>query len=180
MRERVSSFVDSQCPCFLVQDTSTSTIIGAVKWRLVGHPQPDGTVSHITATELDEELKQPPKWLETDQDMWDAFYGILNGTTREVMDTKPYWILDLLVVDPEHERRGAGSLMVNWGCEKADSQGVVAYVEASPEGTPMYAKLGYETVKSVTFDSVKEVGRDVGYVYNFNVMIREPKGNKKE
>lgn len=69
-------------------------------------------------------------------------------------------------------------MLVQWGCDRADELGIEAYIEASMTGTPMYARLGFKTVKEVTFDPVKEVGRNVGYVYDFNVMIREPKTKK--
>lgn len=179
MKAYYKTFVDDGCHCFVIQDTTTTAIIAAAKWRLVGHKQPDDTVLPITPAEVDKELATPPKWLECPQDTWDRFYAILNGTTREIMGTRPYWILDLLVTDPEHERRGAGSELAKWGCEQADRLGVEAYIEASMTGTPMYARLGFEIVRTVTFDPIKEVGRDVGYAYTFNAMIRKPRNKER-
>ena len=66
-------------------------------------------------------------------------------------------------------------MLVQWGCDRADELGVEAYIEATQQATPMYARLGFKTVRSVVFDPVEEVGRDVGYKYEFNVMIREPR-----
>lgn len=34
-------------------------------------------------------------------------------------------------------------MLVQWGCELADSQGDSAYVDASKEGAPLYAKFGF-------------------------------------
>lgn len=55
-------------------------------------------IRNLTEEELDLELAAPPKWDESAQDMWDKFYACLNDTTREVMGTRPHWILDLMVV----------------------------------------------------------------------------------
>ena len=65
-------------------------------------------------------------------------------------------------------------MLVQWGCDRADELGIEAYIEASQTGTPMYERLGFKTVRRVVFDPVKEVGRDVGYAYDFNAMIRQP------
>lgn len=44
---------------------------------------------------------------------------------------------------PEYQGRGAGSLLVKWGCDLADKDGVAAYVDASKEGAPLYKKYGF-------------------------------------
>jgi predicted N-acetyltransferase YhbS len=73
---------------------------------------------------------------------------------------RSYYVLDTLVTLQNHERRGAGSMLVRWGCEKADEVGVEAYLEASPMGAPMYARHGFRPVKEVELDLTKWGGRD--------------------
>lgn len=51
--------------------------------------------------------------------------------------------LDMLGTHPEYRRRGAGSLLVQWGCDLADRDGVGAYVDASKAGAPLYEKFGF-------------------------------------
>lgn len=34
-------------------------------------------------------------------------------------------------------------MLVKWGCELADKNGVSAYVDASKEGAPLYKKYGF-------------------------------------
>lgn len=51
--------------------------------------------------------------------------------------------LDTVATHPDYQRRGAGSLLVKWGCDLADTQGVQAYVDASKDGAPLYAKFGF-------------------------------------
>lgn len=51
--------------------------------------------------------------------------------------------LDTLGTHPDYQRRGAGSMLVKWGCDLADKDGVAAYVDASKEGAPLYQKHGF-------------------------------------
>lgn len=51
--------------------------------------------------------------------------------------------LDMLCTHPEYRRRGAGGMLVSWGCERADADRVAAYVDASPSGKPLYEKFGF-------------------------------------
>ncbi|RAL59152.1 hypothetical protein DID88_006708 [Monilinia fructigena] len=55
--------------------------------------------------------------------------------------------LDILAVDPEYQRRGAGRLLVRWGTAIADELGYMAVVEASEAGRPLYESEGFEFVK---------------------------------
>ena len=181
---RVYGFLEAKYPCFVVRDSTTGEIISAAKWRLVGkiivsggdkEGEKTASIRGLTEAELDEELVVPPKWEESRQDIWDAFYASLNATTREVMGTRPYWTLDALMTDPRHERRGAASMLVQWGCERADEMRIETFLTSSHTGTPVYERCGFRTVKKVSFDPVKEVGRDVGYVFDYNAMIRPPR-----
>lgn len=59
-------------------------------------------------------------------------------------------MLEILVVRPEKQRKGAGTLLVRWGTDKADELGLPAFVCASPAGRPLYAKLGYQQIDAWT------------------------------
>jgi GNAT superfamily N-acetyltransferase len=51
--------------------------------------------------------------------------------------------LDMLGTHPDYRKRGAGSMLVQWGCDLADREGVAAYVDASKAGAPLYEKFGF-------------------------------------
>lgn len=51
--------------------------------------------------------------------------------------------LDTLGTHPDYQRRGAGSMLVQWGCDLADKDGVAAYVDASKEGASLYQRHGF-------------------------------------
>ena len=51
--------------------------------------------------------------------------------------------LDMLCTHPDYRGRGAGSMLVRWGCEVADSKGAGAYIDATKAGAALYAKQGF-------------------------------------
>ncbi|OQD66665.1 hypothetical protein PENPOL_c004G04721 [Penicillium polonicum] len=73
----------------------------------------------------------------------DAFFGGLEKNRRRVMDDKKHYYLDMLGTHPDYRCRGAASMLVRWGCELADREGVAAYIDASKAGVPLYAKHGF-------------------------------------
>jgi hypothetical protein len=45
---------------------------------------------------------------------------------------------------PEYQGMGAGRLMLDWGCSRADAEGVKAYVNASEKGRSTYERFKFE------------------------------------
>ncbi|KAJ4262908.1 hypothetical protein NW762_006521 [Fusarium torreyae] len=74
----------------------------------------------------------------------DAFIERLENARQQVMvGQKKHYYLDTLVTHPDYQRRGAGSMLVKWGCDLADEAGVGIYVDASKAGAPLYQKFGF-------------------------------------
>ena len=48
------------------------------------------------------------------------------------------------MVDPQWQRKGAGTLLTQWGTKMADNLGVDAIVEATAVAVPLYRKNGFE------------------------------------
>ncbi|KAL4871215.1 hypothetical protein BDV12DRAFT_194577 [Aspergillus spectabilis] len=72
-----------------------------------------------------------------------AFFGREERERGRVMgDTKHYY-LDTLATHPDYQRQGAGSMLLKWGCDLADEQGVGLYVDASKAGAPLYERFGF-------------------------------------
>lgn len=57
--------------------------------------------------------------------------------------------LDILAIDPESQRQGAGGALVAWGLNKADGLGIESVVESSVFGKGLYAKHGFVFQKTV-------------------------------
>ncbi|KAK2745905.1 hypothetical protein FQN57_003518 [Myotisia sp. PD_48] len=82
---------------------------------------------------------------------------------------REHCLLALLCTDPKYERRGAGSLLTNWGLEVAEKYGIEAYVESSKFGLPVYLRRGFGPIPSterqtadLEFDVSQFTGRGVG------------------
>lgn len=49
----------------------------------------------------------------------------------------------MLVAHPDYRRQGAGSMLVRWGCDLADQNGVAAYLDAHEDAASLYRKFGF-------------------------------------
>lgn len=58
---------------------------------------------------------------------------------------------------PEARRRGAASLSLQWGIDKADEMGVRSFIEATIEGAQLYERFGFVTKQIM---DVKREGMD--------------------
>lgn len=74
----------------------------------------------------------------------------------------------LLVTHPNFRRRGAGTMLCNWGLVEATKKGWILTVLASPMGKILYEHLGYNLVGT---EKVQADGEDE----TFNVYCLEQK-----
>lgn len=120
------------------------------------------TEAELKAAEEEDDNGQPP---DCNEALLEEFDNNLAKYKREILNGKPYVYLKILAVLPQYHRRGVGSMHLRSGIEKADELGLPSYLEASPMGTPLYAKMGYETVCEFDFDARKwGLGRDLPHV----------------
>jgi hypothetical protein len=57
--------------------------------------------------------------------------------------TNAYTDLHICFTDDKYRRRGAGGLMMKWGCDLADQLFLPGYIEASKEGNFLYKTFGF-------------------------------------
>ena len=114
-----------------------------------------------TWEEVEEGFKRTEPYDESDPDLFHALHDLFSENKREILGARSHYVLDTLVTLPQHERKGAGSMLVRWGTQRADEAGVEAYLEASPMGAPMYARHGFEPMKKVALDLTKYEGEEV-------------------
>ncbi|KXJ89995.1 acyl-CoA N-acyltransferase [Microdochium bolleyi] len=109
-----------------------------------------------------------PAWpAGTDARLCEKTFGEWARAHRRLMGSRRrHWYLEMLATDPAHQGRGAGSLLLRHGCERADGDGVEAYLEASPEAVRMYERFGF-----------REVDRHEVYVASGNVKREKVVGN---
>ena len=55
----------------------------------------------------------------------------------------PHWYLEIIVTKQEHQGRGARGMMMSWGVDTADEEGVKCYLDGILEGKSLYGKFGF-------------------------------------
>lgn len=102
-----------------------------------------------------------------------SLFDPLDAARDEIMGTEQrYFMLNSLATHPDHQRRGAGKLLLDWGMQKADTDGLVTYLDATQLARPIYAKRGFEVKRTVEWDRKVWGGEGVDVHY---CMLRVPR-----
>ncbi|KAF2453682.1 acetyltransferase [Lineolata rhizophorae] len=88
-------------------------------------------------------------------------------------DPRGYYFCNIVTVLPEAQRRGVGRKLMEVVLEKADEEGMPAYLESSRNepNVPIYEKFGFKLVREMECD-------DDGTGIQLYCMMRDPKGVK--
>ncbi|USP79709.1 gnat family protein [Curvularia clavata] len=146
-------------------DIEGGKMIAGAKWRINEKERSEEVVEKMYPKPQGKDLEKPAVV---------DFFAFLSRVRKQYMGTKPFCFLHILVTHPDHHRKGAGTMLLNWGISKADSLGLPAFLESSAMGRPLYERLGFQAREVVTFD-LKKYGLE-GTDTN-TVMIREPLSN---
>lgn len=73
--------------------------------------------------------EESQRWNEDGYNKPDAYWGILD-----------------LGVDPKHQRRGIARMLLKWGLERAEKEGLPIHLSATPAGASLYTSLGFRSV----------------------------------
>jgi GNAT superfamily N-acetyltransferase len=82
-----------------------------------------------------------------------------------------YSVRVAVCVHRDHQRRGAGTLLMQWGLDHAQRVGLPAYLEASPFGYPLYLRMGLREIGRVL---IKAEEWDGGYDKVYVAMLKQP------
>ncbi|PWY80750.1 acyl-CoA N-acyltransferase, partial [Aspergillus sclerotioniger CBS 115572] len=148
-------------------------IVGFLEWKL---PAP---ISISTSTsegiQGDEEDEYPPYPEEVGGlDLWNKLLVEMGSKTVQVMGERRFYFLNILGTHPSYRRRGVASEMIKWGIDRADEEGIEAFVISAPMARPVYLKHGFELVLE---------GEDLGGEHGEFVpgyMLRKPRVGTKE
>ncbi|PYH32061.1 GNAT family N-acetyltransferase [Aspergillus neoniger CBS 115656] len=107
----------------------------------------------------------PPRHVDFDQVFCDTFFGGLDQARRTIMGSRPHYYLDALITHPDYRRQGAASVLIQWGCDRADQDGIPIWVDSSQEGARIYQRFGF---RDVSVSGVTPIGA--------MSMLRDPVG----
>ena len=75
------------------------------------------------------------------------------GAIKQRWPKEPHWYLAILSVSPESQGRGLGGALIRPGLERADAEGVAAYLETQRErNVGFYERFGFKLVEKITID----------------------------
>lgn len=61
-------------------------------------------------------------------------------------DFEEHWFVKKLCVDPVWRRQGIAKMLLQWGLDRAQEEGVVVGLDATEVGMIVYTKMGFEVV----------------------------------
>jgi GNAT superfamily N-acetyltransferase len=152
-----------------VTDAETGRMIAFAHW--------DINLEDRTQEELDKVASVAPTPPNSHPEAWNEFFSHLADARRSILGVKPTACLLVLVTHPDHHRRGAGAMLVKYGCDKADEAGIPGYLEASQLGKPLYERFGFKELYHREFPLEKYGGTGVD---RNSVMVRPAKGSADE
>ncbi|KAK8045269.1 hypothetical protein PG993_005293 [Apiospora rasikravindrae] len=95
----------------------------------------------------------PMPWLAEhgDKEALERAQNVINemNTARKAANPDGFLHLHICFTSPEYRRKGAGSLMMQWGCDLADQLALPGWIEASPDGNFLYKVFGFYDVGKI-------------------------------
>ncbi|KAL2055700.1 hypothetical protein ABVK25_003944 [Lepraria finkii] len=71
---------------------------------------------------------------------------------NEYVNSEEDYVLRATATLPEYQGRGCASALLKAGLEKVDAEGRKVFLEATPQGHPLYIKFGWIDVDKMAFD----------------------------
>ncbi|XXG96046.1 hypothetical protein Hte_002323 [Hypoxylon texense] len=107
-------------------------------------------VYHIVPAGCDPKLRSwRARWPAFDdlpdirEDVLAEFFEPMEKTQSYLLKDRGHVYLEALGTMGAHRKRGYATALVKWGNDLADELGVDCYLDASPEGKPLYERNGY-------------------------------------
>lgn len=107
----------------------------------------------------------------TNEEAYELFFTQLDAKREEHMDDEKDYFLHILIVSPDHQRRGLGTMLIREGLAAADRDNARTYIEASPKGLGLYIRHGWKIIDTIKMDMTPYGGNGMAVE---ELLIREP------
>lgn len=137
-------------------DRESGKIIAASNWKIHVNGNSDGGIGdHPPPWLKGEEFEQSKQICEQMEEvrrrcmpgpfvrMWFAFIRLSTSIVMLELLVDVTTDLHICFTHADYRRRGAGGMMLQWGCDLADQLGLPAWIEASDEGNFLYKAFGF-------------------------------------
>lgn len=148
---------------FKAVDDSTGEIAGEARWMIYYE---DEVLTKSIEDEVEDRITPVLPQMQVQAS---AEFGRILATTKREVLTIPFdsgeptdsstpiklhkrVYLQVLAVHPNHQKKGIGRKLLQWGLDEADRLGLISYLEASTDGIRLYESTGFEKVKDVSMD----------------------------
>ena len=79
-------------------------------------------------------------------------YFLIFHTFENFSDSQYHLVVNICCVSPKHRRRGAGRLLLEWGCKVGDEKDLEGFVESTEDGVKLYESAGFVKIESFVID----------------------------
>ncbi|OGE53953.1 hypothetical protein PENARI_c007G02783 [Penicillium arizonense] len=154
-----------------IHDEASGELVAYSRWLIpeaLGYGPTVPTLSEQAVAFAKDPVAYAPRPMK--EEVYNAFKQMLENA-RKRYTTENDIVLDLLATLPAYQGRGFGTAVLKWGIEKADTSKSRIFLEATPEGVPLYLKYGWKQLEEVTMD-YRPFGGDGSE--SFYLMMRDP------
>jgi GNAT superfamily N-acetyltransferase len=101
--------------------------------------------------------------------MVSIFTFISSRLHKRIADVRK--VLSLLSTDPDYQKKGLATILLNHVFDLADAEGRKVYVESTMAGHPVYERFGFRDIDLLRVDLSKWGGEKPGLN---TIMLRDP------
>ncbi|KAL8789430.1 MAG: hypothetical protein Q9213_001187 [Squamulea squamosa] len=148
-----------------VVDTDTGKLVAYARWK---YPYTLTPEQQAEKDKLDLGRSYPPG---TNEELYEQFFGRIDTLRQKYLDEEKEYFLHILIVSPEYQRKGLGTMLIREGLAAADRDNARTYIEASPKGLGLYKKHGWKEVDEIVMDMRPHGGTGMA---TEKCLIREP------
>ncbi|RHZ65155.1 GNAT family N-acetyltransferase [Aspergillus thermomutatus] len=161
---------DPKIHVLVATDPASNQVLGCARW-LIRSPEGRSEMAVLS----DEARAKAAQTLELrpagmNLAVYEAGLKALEETRKKHVKEDDM-VLELLVTHPQHQGKGVGKALLDWGVRIADERNARIYLEATPEGYPLYCKYGWKDIEDLVMDFSLYGGEGSA---RYVVMTREP------
>jgi GNAT superfamily N-acetyltransferase len=114
---------------------SSEEIMGYVKWD-----PPSSSVPTPPSHSLNDVITGPQYMLGADRTLFRSMSDEHNKALERITAGREHWYLSGIVVDPDHQGKGVGSALLEWGTKRADQDVLGVFCLSSAEVSLSFAE----------------------------------------